>query len=102
MKKLPGLIVLFALSLLPPIMVEAKFTKTKIAVLDFQRQGVNVGKDMGSIVSEWFTTALVRDGRCHVIERSLLENILEEQKLGMVSWPGQKQGDHFLFLGSRM
>jgi TolB-like protein len=61
-----------------------EFTKTKIAVLDFELQGERFEtKDMGAIVAEWFVTALVKTGRFDVIERALLKKILQEQKLGM-------------------
>lgn len=62
----------------------AEFKKTRIAVLDFDLQGSGFEtKDMGAIVAEWFTTALVRTGRFDVIERALLKKIIAEQKLGM-------------------
>jgi TolB-like protein len=62
----------------------ADFKKTKIAVLDFQMQGdTNGAKDMGKIVAEWLITGLVETGRFDVIERRLLEKLLEEQKLGV-------------------
>ncbi len=62
----------------------ADFKKTKVAVLDFQLQGEGFETgDMGAIVAEWFITALVRDGRLEVVERGLLKQILEEQKLGL-------------------
>lgn len=62
----------------------ADFKKTKIAVLDFQMQGEqSSAKDMGKIVAEWLITGLVETGRFDVIERRLLEKILEEQKLGV-------------------
>jgi TolB-like protein len=62
----------------------ADFKKTKIAVLDFQMQGEqNASKDMGKIVAEWLITGLVETGRFDVVERLLLEKILEEQKLGV-------------------
>ncbi len=62
----------------------ADFKKTKIAVLDFQLQGVKQdSSDMGKIVAEWLTTALVKEGRFDVIERRLLEKVLEEQKIGV-------------------
>ena len=62
----------------------AEFKKTKIAVLDFELRGDNFKtKDMGGIVAEWFTTALVQDGRFQVVERALLKKIVDEQKLGM-------------------
>jgi len=62
----------------------AEFKKTKIAVLDFALQGEGFEtKDMGAIVAEWFITAFVKVGRFDVVERSLLNKIMEEQKLGM-------------------
>jgi TolB-like protein len=62
----------------------AGFKKTKIAVLDFQSQGEEFStEDMGKIVAEWLITGLVETGRFDVIERRLLQKILEEQKLGM-------------------
>ncbi len=63
---------------------KADFKKTKIAVLDFQMQGDQTSsKDMGKIVAEWLITGLVETGRFDVIERRLLEKIMEEQKLGV-------------------
>jgi formylglycine-generating enzyme required for sulfatase activity/TolB-like protein len=62
----------------------ADFKKTKIAVLDFEQRGdAFKTQDMGGIVAEWFTTAMVKDGRFQVVERALLKQIIEEQKLGM-------------------
>jgi len=62
----------------------AEIKKTKIAVLDFSTQGEEFStKDMGKIVSEWLITGLVETGRFDVIERRLLEKIMEEHKLGM-------------------
>lgn len=61
----------------------AEFKKTKIAVLDFELHGQEFQTaDMGSIVSEWFTTTLVNDGRFEVVERAMLQKILAEQQLG--------------------
>lgn len=66
-----------------PSPASADFRKTKIAVLDFQLQGMRQdGSDMGKIVAEWLITALVKEGRFDVIERRLLEKVLEEQKIG--------------------
>jgi len=74
---------LFVLALLPAE-AHADFKKTKIAVLDFQVQGRQQdGSDMGKIVAEWFITALVQEGRFDVIERRLLEKVIEEQKIGV-------------------
>lgn len=62
----------------------ADFKKTKIAVLDFEQRGEAFKtQDMGGIVAEWFTTAMVKDGRFQVVERALLKKIIQEQKLGM-------------------
>ncbi|MFH1028394.1 MAG: FlgO family outer membrane protein [Pseudomonadota bacterium] len=61
----------------------AEFKKTKVAVVDFQENGAFEVKDVGKIVAEWFTTALVNTGRFDVIERRLLQQILEEQKMGV-------------------
>ena len=67
-----------------PLNAMADFTKTKVAVLDFQLQGKGYDtEDMGMIVAEWFITALVKTGRFDVIERALLQRILEEQKMSM-------------------
>lgn len=72
--------------LLPSILMVngalADFQKTKIAVLDFQLQGKGYEtEDMGRIVSEWMITALVKEGRFEVVERRLLEKVINEQKL---------------------
>jgi TolB-like protein len=67
-----------------PGVLKADYEKTKIAVLDFQLKGDGFETtDMGAIVAEWFITALVKEGRFEVIERGLLNKILEEQKLGV-------------------
>jgi TolB-like protein len=67
-----------------PATASADFTKTKIAVLDFQVQGGNDdNSDIGKIVAEWLVTALVKEGRFDVIERRLLAKVLEEQKIGV-------------------
>jgi len=83
------LIVLIVAVLILPLLLQtasfaADFRKTKIAVLDFQLQGEGFEtKDMGIIVAEWFITALVKAGRFEVIERALIQKLLEEQKLSM-------------------
>lgn len=75
---------LVAACLLSASPASAEFKKTKIAVLDFQLEGSEFQtKDMGRIVSEWFITGLVETGRFDVVERRLIEKIMEEQKLGM-------------------
>lgn len=58
--------------------------RMKIAVLDFQLQGEGYStSDMGKIVAEWLTTALVKKGNFEVVERRLLQQILKEQELSM-------------------
>lgn len=77
---LTGVIMLLAL----PMTASAEFIKNKVAVLDFQLQGEGFEtKDMGSIVAEWFITALVKTGRFDVVERAMLKKILNEQKMGL-------------------
>lgn len=84
MRSLLNGIFFLLISLLIPLSASAEFSKTKIAVLDFQLQGENFdNKDMGTIVAEWFITAMVREGRFDVVERRMLEKILGEQKLAM-------------------
>jgi TolB-like protein len=73
-----------ALLLTFPAAPRAEYKKTKIAVLDFELKGEGFQtEDLGAIVAEWFITALVKEGRFDVIERSLLNKILDEQKLGL-------------------
>jgi len=81
---IPLLTVLTLLLLLQTVSSAADFRKTKIAVLDFQLQGEGFEtKDMGTIVAEWFITALVKAGRFEVIERGMIQKLLDEQKLSM-------------------
>ena len=61
---------------------QADFKKIKIAVLDFQQNGRFDTPDVGKMVAEWFTTALVETGRFDIIERRLLQQIVDEQKIG--------------------
>lgn len=84
MKKILGILLVLACMVALPEALLADYQKTKIAVLDFELKGAGFEtEDMGAIVAEWFITALVKEGRFDVIERSLLNKILEEQKLGM-------------------
>ncbi|HCE69638.1 MAG: hypothetical protein A2X82_20015 [Geobacteraceae bacterium GWC2_55_20] len=59
------------------------FKKTKIAVLDFQQQGKFEIEDIGKFAAEWLTTSLVETGRFDIVERRLLQKLLEEQKIGI-------------------
>ncbi|MDK9709428.1 MAG: FlgO family outer membrane protein [Desulforhopalus sp.] len=84
MRKFTNTLLFLLFVSLIPLQAFADFSKTKIAVLDFQLQGENFdNKDMGTIVAEWFITAMVREGRFDVVERRMLEKILGEQKLAM-------------------
>ncbi len=84
MKRWLILFAVFSVLTVMPCISRADFQKTKIAVLDFQLQGKGYDTaDMGKIVAEWLITALVKEGRFDVIERRLLEKVLEEQKLVM-------------------
>jgi len=84
LKKLSVLAILSVCAAMAPVSASAEFKKTKIAVLDFQQQGVRSDSDdMGKIVAEWLITALVKEGRFDVIERRLLEKVLAEQKIGV-------------------
>ena len=84
MKRFTAFLLVLAFSIIMPLTSRAEFRKTKIAVFDFQLQGEGFETaDMGKIVAEWLITALVKEGRFDVIERRLLEKILQEQKLGM-------------------
>ncbi|HEY6837251.1 MAG TPA: FlgO family outer membrane protein, partial [Geobacteraceae bacterium] len=70
------------LLLLAPAPARADFKKIKIAVLDFQQNGRFDTPDVGKMVAEWFTTSLVETGRFDIIERRLLQQLIEEQKIG--------------------
>src|SRR3990167_8753508 len=84
MKRLVAVFMILAISVLMADSARADFKKIKIAVLDFQVQGEKFEtEDIGKIVAEWLITALVQEGRFDVIERRLLEKILQEQKLGV-------------------
>ncbi len=84
MKKIILFLLALVISSVIPASSAADYTKTKIAVLDFDLKGEGFETDdMGAIVAEWFITALVKEGRFDVIERSLLNKILDEQKLGI-------------------
>ena len=76
-----ALLLLLFFSVLP---CQAEFSKTKLAVFDFDVQGHELEHDdLGGMVAEWFITAMVKEGRFDVIERAHLQKIIAEQKLGM-------------------
>lgn len=72
-----------ALILCLPGSAQADFRKIKVAVLDFQQNGKFETPDVGKMVAEWFTTALVETGRFDIIERRLLQQIVDEQKISV-------------------
>lgn len=73
---------IFLLSVSAYAAPSADYRKIKVAVLDFQQNGQFESNDIGKIVAEWFTTTLVDSGRFEIIERRLLQQILDEQKIG--------------------
>jgi TolB-like protein len=84
MKKFALLISVLVFSVLLPCSGKADFTRTKVAVLDFQLKGEKHDTaDMDKIVAEWLITALVKDGRFEVVDRGLLKKALEEENLGV-------------------
>jgi TolB-like protein len=75
--------ILFAvLGLLKPNISSAEFTKTKLAVLDFEQKGNYESDDVGKMIAEWLTTHLVETGRFDIVERRLLNKVLAEQSIG--------------------
>lgn len=65
-----------------PTSAHSDFQRTKIAVLDFEVIGDKVENgSIGTMVSEWFITSIVKTGRFDVVERALMKKIIEEQKL---------------------
>ena len=62
--------------------VLADFQRTKIAVLDFVMVGEKMEPEgIGTILSEWFITSIVKSGRFDVVERAMLQKIIAEQNL---------------------
>ncbi len=54
--------------------------RMSVAVLPFENKGAS--RDLGNIVFDKMITALFNEDRFKVVERSQLESVLEEQKLG--------------------
>lgn len=76
-------VVVLLVALLSTTVVRAEFQRTRIAVLDFEMIGDRTETAaLGAIISEWFTTGIVKSGRFDVVERAMLLKILAEQKLG--------------------
>jgi len=56
--------------------------KKRIAVFDFEILAEKAGDKLGSAVADMLVTQLVRSGRFIVVERSRIEQILQEQAIG--------------------
>lgn len=67
------------LLLLLPSFAQKEASRKRIAVLPFSVQAIG-SMNIGQIVSEMFTTALVRSGYFDVIERSKLDALIQEMK----------------------
>lgn len=86
-----ALIFFLHLSVLPAVS-----ETVKIVVASFEAEGDELPPRIGHIVSEWLTTALVPHKGLEVIERRLIKEILEEQKLIETGLVGT---DHFIKAG---
>jgi len=59
-------------------------SRTRIAVVDLESQGEKAkSEELGKIAAQWLSTAFVNQGRFDVIERQALEEVVEEQQLGL-------------------
>lgn len=63
------------------INLQAQIEKVKVAVLDFRTVGDSA--DLGEGAAEILRTTLMETGRYTVIERGMLNQVLEEQKLSL-------------------
>lgn len=57
--------------------------KKKVGVLNFENSSTKKGEDIGRGISDMLVTSLVKSGKYDVVERSSLEKVLKEQKLGL-------------------
>jgi sugar lactone lactonase YvrE/TolB-like protein len=58
--------------------------RTRIAVVDLESQGEQAkSEELGKIAAQWLATAFVNQGRFDVIERQALQEVIQEQKLGL-------------------
>jgi hypothetical protein len=55
----------------------------RVAVLEFDAKGEVGIKEPGAIAAEWMSSALTATGKYQVLERSLLDKILQEQSLSV-------------------
>ena len=59
-------------------------TRTRIAVVDLESQGEKAkSEELGKIAAQWLATAFVNQGRFDVVERQALQEVIEEQQLGL-------------------
>ena len=79
---------LFLVLFIVPNTVIAQDGKIKVAVLDFKTIGDN--SNLGEGAAEIMRTALAGTGKYSVVERGMLKQILEEQKLGQSGVVDQK------------
>jgi TolB-like protein len=66
----------------------------KVAVSNFEIEGDTLPPHIAHIVAEWLSTALVKDKRLEVIERRLVKELLEEQKLSQSGLVEEEQATH--------
>jgi TolB-like protein len=60
----------------------AEKNKTKIAVIPFQDLSTDAVTTFGKYIAEELTTALFNSGKFNIVERNLLNKVLDELKLG--------------------
>ena len=58
--------------------------RTRIAVVDLESEGEKAkSEELGKIAAQWLATAFVNQGRFEVVERQALQEVIEEQQLGL-------------------
>lgn len=83
-----------AVAIAGPIHSQAK-GPIRVAVAEFQTKGEATFKDAGRIIPEWLIASLAKQSDFSVVERVLLDKVLEEQGLalsGLVGEGGAKAG----------
>lgn len=82
MKRNMSLIIVTMILFLIPLSAFADFSKTKIAILDFEQQGDNLNNGQnGAIITDWLTKEMDREGRFEITQRDLLQETLTGQGL---------------------
>jgi TolB-like protein len=84
-----GLATFISLTLLTPSPSSSATDKLKVAVLDFKTVGDDA--QLGEGAGEILRTTLVETGEYTIIERGMLNQVLEEQKLGYSGVVDQKE-----------